>query len=246
MLEKLGCRVDVAANGHEVLAAIHHLAYDLLFMDCHMPEMDGYAATIAIRARETEQGGHLPIIAITANAMQGDRERCLIAGMDDYISKPVTPQALGAMLQQWTSNLVTVQAEEPPLAPQTARPVLDAAILAALRKLYDDDATSAGFTELIEQFIQETTDQLAALHSVLRVDDAAALEQLAHTLKATTSHLGALGMTKLCYTLQRLGRSGELAAAPGYVRQLDAEFARVRQALAAERATCTSSVNRLD
>ncbi len=100
MLEKLGCRVDVVANGCEALKVLAQCPYDLVLMDCQMPEMDGYAATAAIRARERQTGQHLPIIAMTANAMQGDREDCLQAGMDDYVSKPVQPAQLLTMLQK--------------------------------------------------------------------------------------------------------------------------------------------------
>jgi two-component system, sensor histidine kinase and response regulator len=105
MLEKLGCRVDAVANGHEVVEALTHLAYDLVFMDCQMPEMDGYDATAVIRAHESRTGAHIPIIAITANAMPGDREHCLQAGMDDYVSKPVKFEALSEMVRKWTKPM---------------------------------------------------------------------------------------------------------------------------------------------
>jgi CheY-like chemotaxis protein len=101
MLEKLGCRVDVVANGQEAVDATAQIVYDCLIMDCQMPEMDGFEATAAIRRREAHSGCRLPIIAMTANAMQGDRARCLEAGMDDYISKPAKPEELLSKLQQW-------------------------------------------------------------------------------------------------------------------------------------------------
>ena len=102
------------ANGHEAVEAMSRLPYDCIFMDCQMPEMDGYEATAAIRAQEAESGGHVPIIAMTANAMQGDRERCLAAGMDDYVSKPVRSAKLAPMLEKWAPSPVDVSS--PPLA----------------------------------------------------------------------------------------------------------------------------------
>jgi CheY-like chemotaxis protein len=101
LLEKLGCRVDVAANGLEAVELLAELAYDLVFMDCQMPEMDGFEATRTIRQREASSGHHVPIIAMTANAMQGDSEQCLAAGMDDYLSKPVSFEALAAAARKW-------------------------------------------------------------------------------------------------------------------------------------------------
>jgi len=115
LLEKLGCRVDVAANGHEAITMLAQLAYDLVLMDCQMPEMDGFAATTAIRQREADSGQHTPIIAMTANAMQGDREYCLAAGMDDYISKPVKFDALAAMLRKWSPPPAEVFSSSYPL-----------------------------------------------------------------------------------------------------------------------------------
>jgi CheY-like chemotaxis protein/anti-sigma regulatory factor (Ser/Thr protein kinase) len=101
LLEKLGYSADIAANGIEALSAVQRMSYDLLLMDCQMPEMDGFEATIRLRQREAGPGTHVPIIAMTANAMAGDRESCIAAGMDDYIAKPVRIEELKAKLQQW-------------------------------------------------------------------------------------------------------------------------------------------------
>jgi CheY-like chemotaxis protein len=101
LLERVGYRCDVVENGAQALAALETEAYDLVLMDCQMPEMDGFEATRRIRARETERGGHVPIVAMTANAMKGDRERCLAVGMDDYLSKPIHVEALYEVLEKY-------------------------------------------------------------------------------------------------------------------------------------------------
>ncbi len=103
LLKKMGCRVDAVANGHEAVEALEHIAYDLVLMDCQMPEMDGFTATARIRDKEAASGGHIPIIAMTGNVMTGDRERCIEAGMDDYVSKPVQYAQLFEVLKKWAS-----------------------------------------------------------------------------------------------------------------------------------------------
>jgi CheY-like chemotaxis protein len=129
MLEIMGCRVESVSNGREAVEAIRHSRYDLVLMDCQMPDMDGFSATQAIRQNLAETGGeHLPIIALTAYAMTGDRERCLEVGMDDYMSKPFTEMQLRAVLARWLmpSSRVTA-ADAPPLVTdmQADTPVLD-------------------------------------------------------------------------------------------------------------------------
>ncbi len=105
MLEVMGCRVDAVVNGRKALSALSDGHYDLVLMDCQMPEMDGYAAAEKIRRREREKGGQrIPIVALTANAFSGERERCLNAGMDDYLSKPVQQQQLHEMLVRWLAK----------------------------------------------------------------------------------------------------------------------------------------------
>jgi CheY-like chemotaxis protein len=100
MLKNLGCRVDLAANGLEAVAAVERVPYDLVLMDCQMPGLDGYGATRSIRGKE-EGGARLPIIALTANTKEGEREKCIAAGMDDYVAKPVSTLQLGEMLRAW-------------------------------------------------------------------------------------------------------------------------------------------------
>ena len=109
-LRKQGHEIEVATNGHEVLAAFRRSAFDLILMDVQMPQMDGLEATTAIRAAERESGGHIPIIAMTAHAMKGDMERCLQSGMDDYLTKPVDLDCLRSSVRRWASKEVPAPA----------------------------------------------------------------------------------------------------------------------------------------
>jgi HPt (histidine-containing phosphotransfer) domain-containing protein len=201
-----------------------------------MPEMDGYAATTVIRQRDARSGRHTPIIAMTANALQGDRERCLAAGMDDYISKPVQARDLLMMLQKWLrpqeGTPAPAPASEPPgeAVPPLQPPALDARVFATLQELYGDEDPAA-LIDLIETFLQDTTGRLEALRQAVIVDDATALERAAHALKSSSANLGALAMADLCRELQGLGRAGSTAGSPALVAQLVDEFERVRQAL---------------
>jgi len=239
LLEKLGCRVDVAANGREAVNMLAQLTYDVVFMDCQMPEMDGFAATAAIRQGEASTGQHMPIIAMTANAMQGDRERCLAAGMDDYVSKPVKVDNLVAMLRKWvppsTAWSQSMATAEPasPVTPVAQSPALNAAAFAALQALGSDEDPMF-LLDVVEQFVQDAAVHIAALRVAADTGDAMALERAAHTLKSTSASVGALGMTALCHELQGLGRMGSVAGAAAYIVQLVGEFERVQQALARE------------
>jgi signal transduction histidine kinase/CheY-like chemotaxis protein/HPt (histidine-containing phosphotransfer) domain-containing protein len=240
LLERLGCRVDVAANGREAINMLDHLACDVVFMDCQMPEMDGFAATEVVRQREAATGHHIPIIAMTANAMQGDREHCLAAGMDDYVSKPVQLDDLAAILRKWTPPTTAAQSQplatataEPPASPMAQVPTLDPEAFAALKAL-EDDTDHTFLLEVVEQFVQDAAVHVATLQAAAATGDVMALERAAHTLKSTSASVGALGMAALCRALQELGRAGSVAGAALYAEQLVGEFARVQQALAQE------------
>jgi len=235
MLENLDYDVAVAANGREALDALAHTTYAAVLMDVQMPEMDGYEATAEIRRREEGSPRHIPIIAMTANALAGDREKALEAGMDDYLAKPVKPAKLNAVLERWTPPVEGApeaasesqddagNGHAPPESP------MDPAVVDSLRELGGDDMIA----DLVELFLEDAEPRLAALGEAVKADDASAVEQVAHSLKGSSGNMGAHRMSRLAAELQDIGASGDLSKAPESLRSLEAEFARVRPALAA-------------
>jgi signal transduction histidine kinase/DNA-binding response OmpR family regulator len=237
LLDKLGYRTDVAANGLEVLDAIDAIPYAAVLMDCQMPEMDGYEATRAIRRRETLAASpphsqhrppvRLPIIAMTANAMQGDREKCLEVGMDDYISKPINPEALKTTLERWTSPQVTSDASLPE-APQgsTTGSVFD--LEEALARV---DGDRGLLVELVEIFLDEYPTTLVALQTAVAAKDSHGVYQAAHTLKGSVGNFGATTAMEASRALEMLGRQGELSEATAALTVLEEELGRLHSAL---------------
>src|SRR3712207_5504000 len=237
MLERLGYRADVAANGLEALEALCRVPYAAVLMDVQMPEMDGYQTTAEIRKREQEDGSadrRTPIIAMTANAMQGDRENALSAGMDDYVSKPVKPEELEAALGRWVPSeegsaetaadgdeINAANSEEAESTP------LDEGVIENLLDL----GGSEMLVELSEMYLEDARSGLAVLRKAAEEGDAPSVERAAHTLKGASGNMGALGMARTCAELEEAGGSGDLSRAPELLAQLDAEFGRVRQAL---------------
>jgi CheY-like chemotaxis protein/HPt (histidine-containing phosphotransfer) domain-containing protein len=234
-LERLGYAADAVANGLEVLDALDRIPYDIVLMDCQMPEMDGYQATSEIRKREGESR-HTKIIAMTANALGGDRERCIAAGMDDYISKPVKQETLAAAIERWSmEDNVTPNAESTSHILETeASNVLDAGVIAELRNL-QSGADSDFFNHLIDLFIQETPQRLAAIRAVVTSSDPAGLAREAHALKGSSAHLGASRMHALCEILEEQGHGGSTERASALLSVLEEEFTRVREALISEK-----------
>jgi len=258
MLEREGYRVDVAANGREAVAAVARVPYALVFMDCQMPEMDGYDATREIRRREAMGKGpeankeaegsclsphalrHVPIIAMTANALKGDREKCLEAGMDDYVAKPVRREDLAAILAQWQPDRAGSSGEQP-ASPSEERGngavSVDPAVLIDLRQL---DDTGELLTTLITHFLDETPRLQEVMQVGLRERQATILAETAHALKGSSGNLGATRMQQLCGELQALGRANELTTAGDRLARLGAEFALVRAVLLREQEQVTS------
>ncbi len=227
MLEKLGYRADVAANGLEAVAALARRPYAAVLMDCQMPEMDGFEATAEIRRRE--QGGRrTPIIAMTANAMQGDRERCLAADMDDYISKPVKLDELAAALGRFLPT-----ADALPLAARGSHPpdgadgAIDRAALATLENS-GAGAVVGLQAEVIDLFLNESRPLLDGLQAAIRQQDPTALRDLAHTLKGMSGYVGARRLPAICERLEHLGRLGTTVGAAPLLAALTTEYDRVR------------------
>ena len=215
LLERLGCRVDVTANGREAVTLLTQLAYDMVLMDCQMPEMDGFAATAVIRQREASTGQHVPIIALTANAMQGDRERCLAAGMDGYLAKPITADALYAVIAQCRPTEEASAAEVP-------IPPMD---IAAALALADGDRDL--LAELMAVLRAESPGLLATMHAAIQVGDAHQMERTAHSLKGALSAVGATPAQGLAQQLETLGRVDQIEGALSLWQQLDTELARL-------------------
>ena len=260
MLQSLNCSVDVATNGAEAVEMLGALPYDVVFMDCEMPVMDGFEATKAIRAMPGGKA-RIPIVAVTAQAMSGDRERCLDAGMDDYITKPVQAKDFLAALERWacenkTSNdkasanahanasaesapeaQIDAQAPEESTVSATsatsATSALDASVLANLRALAQATDISL-LQEIIDAFLCDSTMRLESLRQAAAEGDAQVLKQAAHALKGASANIGAKVMAALSQELQAMGEEGSTAGATPVIEQLEAEFARARSELEAE------------
>jgi two-component system, sensor histidine kinase and response regulator len=233
-LEKIGCEANVVANGLEALEALSRIRYAAVLMDVQMPEMDGYEATTEIRRREGTSR-HTPIIAMTANAMQGDREKALEAGMDDYVPKPVKPKELEAALKRWVlrpEEAATVSEMGSDPGAHEDEPI-DRSVLAGLRELQQKDKPEI-VAELAEIFLKDVPTQLAEIREALEANNASAVKRVAHTLKGSSASLGARLMPPICEELEALGQSGDLVRAPDLLTRLEAEFGHVRDALTTE------------
>lgn len=227
-LRKLGFNADAVANGREVLQALQQVPYDIILMDCQMPEMDGYETARAIRRIDHGTGRSPYIVALTANAMLGDRDKCLGAGMNDYLPKPLDVEDLEGVLERALANLQPIEGEIP--APHSC---LDPAVIAGLRDLREPNEPDS-LTELAELFIKDGRTRLSRLERALADKDAAAAAANAHTLKGSANNLGARQMAALCGSLEMAAKSLDLGEAANILLELKGEFQRVEQALRAE------------
>jgi two-component system sensor histidine kinase/response regulator len=226
-LERLGYRVEAARNGAEAVEKFAPETYGAVLMDCQMPIMDGYEATAQLRAAEA---GHppTPIVAMTAGALTGDRERCLAAGMDDYISKPVAFEDLAAVLRLWVPR-TAAGAEEAGRAPLAAA-TFDGRMLAELRAL--DTPGSGFFLGVLGLFLSTVPGRLEALTQAVAQGDAKGVAAVAHGLRSTSGNVGAKGMHDLCVQIEVV--AGDKAALEPLLRALAEEFRLVRAELEAE------------
>ncbi|HWQ13597.1 MAG TPA: response regulator [Roseiflexaceae bacterium] len=248
ILARLSYRADVAGNGLEAVAALARQPYDVVLMDMQMPEMDGLEATRRIRERWGAQSSPY-IIAMTANAMAGDREVCLAAGMDDYVSKPIRVPELVAALTRGAATLAqdTAGTDAPPRAQDgpgaeaahappasERRTVLDPVAMATLLDVIGGEREV--LVELIDSFLETAPGLLARLSAGVAGGNAAEVRAAAHTIKSSGNDFGATRLAALSQALEEMGKAGALDGAAGLADEVAAEYRHVAAALEAERA----------
>ncbi|HEV2394884.1 MAG TPA: response regulator [Verrucomicrobiae bacterium] len=248
LLQQMGYKADVAANGLEALAALDRQAYDLIFMDVMMPEMSGLEATGIIRQRQREKSRfpnykNSPIIvAMTANAMQGDREKCIEAGMDDYIAKPVRPEDVRGIVERWGAQVGRKEATEmglpeapaaPPLALEQEPPDMDSedAPVDMQRLLEFTDGSPDNLRELAGMYIEQTQEQLEQLAVAVETSDASEIRRLAHSCAGASATCGVRRLVLLLRELERQGREAKLVNPAELCHQARLEFQRVNDYL---------------
>jgi HPt (histidine-containing phosphotransfer) domain-containing protein len=205
-------------------------------MDCRMPEMDGFDATVLLRKREGS-GRHTPIIAMTANAMNGDRERCLMAGMDDYIAKPVRPEELAAVLRRHVTSAPSAPVESAiaarvvaDAAPPEVASAIDMAVLQRLGRL-NRPGNETAHGDLIHEFLEDVPKRLEVLRRAAADEDGPVLIDVGHALRGMAAHFGAHELVSLCEVLEELARGSTPAGAMELVENMDQAFERARAAL---------------
>jgi len=241
MLEKLGYRPDLVENGQEALAALDAGAYDAVLMDCQMPVMDGFEATADIRRQEAAgkryvSAGHLPIIAVTANAMQGDRERCLAAGMDAYLAKPIKLEDVRTTLGRWVMSPVSEDTGKG--VAKSWGPMSDGrSIFDPSQMLQNIGGDQDLLVQLVELFLERQADMMSQIRQALSLGDTVTVERAAHTLKGTAGNLCAPEVALAAGRLEAIGRLGTLHDAPAVYALLEMEMLRLLRVLEDYRGT---------
>jgi len=198
-------------NGRLALEAMRDANFDVVFMDCQMPELDGFSATREIRRREGADK-HTWIVAVTANSLAGDREKCLAAGMDDYVSKPVKPDDLKSALDRFLSLRDADRFLEGPVDSAMDAAAIDLSLLGSFRDI--EDGTESLLTKLIDVFLDNSPKLIAEAAAALETKNARALSHAAHTLKGSCSNFGAQRLRHTCFLLEQAGAEGDLSRAP--------------------------------
>lgn len=230
MLRMLGCSYGIAKNGIEAVAAWREGGWDLILMDCSMPEMDGFQATAAIRSQESPDARRTPIIAMTANTLPADIEHCKAAGMDDHLPKPLTLDTLAARLTQW----LNWQSDHLP-STETANELtgnnapLDTAVLKRLREILGNSVSEA-----IRPFLEDIPNYLVELENGIAEGNAATLRNVSHVIKGAASNLGAVVMASVAREMELQAEAGVLSEASELLLRLRTEFAIIEPALTAE------------
>jgi len=239
MLELLGCRVDVASNGREALEAMSSGGYELVLMDCHMPEMDGRTASSEIRKLEGNdaEGRRVPIIALTADVQKGIQQQCKVYGMDGYLSKPFTQQQLAQLLDQWLPrgerSAAGFEAVLEAVIEDEEDPVLDQGALDSIRSLQQPNAPSI-LAKVIGLYLENSPDMIETLHRSLEQGDIAAISETAHSLKSSSANLGARRLAALCRELEQRGKEGAVDTITGLVEQISTEYSSAQSGLLRE------------
>jgi signal transduction histidine kinase/CheY-like chemotaxis protein len=229
MLEGLGCATETAENGRAALEAMKAVAYDAVLMDCQMPVMDGLTATGEIRRRELKFGAaRVPIIALTANAMEGERERCLAAGMDDFLSKPFGQQQLATLLRRWLALRSLPESERRDLS---RVPLIDPGVLRDIAAL----AKPTLLNSMIDLYLQHSPSLIAAIETAAANMQTDALSQAVHTLKSSTSNLGGTRLAMVAKECETLLREGGVPQAAPVVSRIRKEYQEFCAALTRER-----------
>jgi signal transduction histidine kinase/CheY-like chemotaxis protein len=233
MLQGFGCSVDIAHNGHAALQAVQQNTYDLVLMDCMMPEMDGYTATAEIRRRQSSgQLPHFPIVALTANAIEGDREKCLIAGMDDYLSKPFKAESLLRVIKLWlkSPDLIASAATTAPTV--TTESVIDVTALETISAI-DSSSGNEFLQRIVNLYLSNTDTLLQSLEKAWGTGELDAIRSAAHTLKSSSHQVGAHGLADLCREVENEARNQRHDVAGNALSHIKQEFINTRAALEA-------------
>lgn len=232
LLQILGADCDTAGNGQVALEKMEAGDYDLILMDCQMPVLDGYSATRRWRELEQQRNAtrRLPIVAMTANAMAGDRQKCLDAGMDDYLAKPVSRQELEQCVNRWKGTQMRVPDSPLPKEALAVRSpsVIDDSVLTELRDVLGDEVD-----KIISVYLEDAPRLIAQLERAVATNDPIALRVSAHTLKSSSANIGATTLSNAARDLEHGARDGTLQSPGNVVAKIVSEFAQVRAALQA-------------